>query len=51
MIKLRWLILCDKNGNKTEPELQYRVIIEGYNAGWRSVPIEEMKTWEDDTSK
>ena len=22
-MELRWLIICDKNGRKTEPELQY----------------------------
>jgi len=41
-MKLRFLILCDKNGVKSEPSLQ--VFDEDF--GWEDVPIEEMKTWE-----
>jgi len=39
-MKLRWLIICDKNGRKTEPELQY------YDKDWGTwtpIPIVEEK--------
>jgi len=41
LMELRWLILCDENGRKTEPVLQYRED----EKDWEDVPIEEFKTW------
>lgn len=45
MIKLRWLILCDNNGRKTEPRLQYREP-DWKEELWVDVDIVEMKEWE-----
>ena len=40
---LRWLILCDENGVKTAPQLQYT---DSDNPGyWYDVERVEMKSW------
>ncbi len=41
--KLRWLVLCNENGVKTEPALQYK---ESEEDIWEDIDYEEMKTWE-----
>ena len=41
-MNLRWLIVCDKNGQKTEPILQYYDV--EYKR-WCVVRIEEIKEW------
>jgi len=39
-MELRWLIICDKNGRKTEPELQY---YDKFCATWLPVEMVEEK--------
>lgn len=43
---LRFLILCNKNGVKTEPMLQYVDEI----GHWRYVETKLIKSWENDTN-
>ncbi len=42
-MKLRWLVLCDEHGVKTEPELQYWT-----GSHWEMVNYSEYKTWKYD---
>ncbi len=44
MRELRWLVLCDEYGVKTEPELQYRDGKFGY---WEDIPTVEIKITKD----
>ena len=47
-MELRWIVLCDKNGRKTKPDLQF------WNEDdeiWEDVPYVEMKTWEYDPKR
>jgi hypothetical protein len=39
---IRWLILCDRNGRKTEPILQ---IWDNDNGRWLDIDTVEIKEW------
>jgi len=39
-MRLRWLVICDKNGNKTQPVLQYWDDVLRW---WIDVPVVEVK--------
>jgi hypothetical protein len=41
-MELRWLVLCNENGVKTAPILQYL----DNDGKWQDVDYVEMKTWE-----
>lgn len=43
-MKLRWFVVCDKDGRKTNPELQYWD--EGYQM-WDGIPYVECKDYEE----
>jgi hypothetical protein len=45
-VNLRWLVLCDSKGNKTDPALQWWDEEVGL---WRDIEWVECKTWDEYT--
>ena len=48
-MKLRWLIICDKYGQKTEPMLQFKEDDDTNMWGWEYVETKEIKSDEDES--
>lgn len=44
-MKLRWFVVCNKYGRKTEPSLQ---VWNEDDKIWETIPYVECKEWEED---